>query len=92
MSAHHSGGGLGLDSLQHADAAMHQKMGPVEKRDSQNINIISQIFDTSQHLNTFQNDHGGQAAQLEAVHPNLDASYLKNTSANPLLNDSINRS
>ena len=67
-------------------------MGPGKKRDSQNINIISEIFNTSQQLNTFQNGHGVQAAQLEAAQPNLDVSYLKNTSANPLLNDSINRS
>ena len=96
LSAHHSGmglGGLELDSHNQNEDGGHQDLRVNEKRDSENINIISQIFDTSQNTNAFRKmDKIKHVEKIGEAQNNLDASHLKNTSANPLLNDSINRS
>ena len=71
LSAHHSGvgigglGGLEFDFNQQIEDEQLQDLNINEKRDSANINIISEIFDTSQNTNAFRK--GDQIKRPEVV-------------------------
>lgn len=97
LSAHHSGvglGGLDLDTSALNQDGFRQSL-QANQKDSQNINIISEIFEQGHTLQANSRAQQGKPVDSAGTRPgasNLEASYLKNTSANPLLNDSINRS